>query len=158
MRAARFIRPVLAALLAAPMVAAPPVIAGTESSEVTFRLTLQGPVNPEDGFLIDVRCDGGDFCNGVDAERFVYICAPPVIVDTVLCEADSFEFMVGIPPQLIEYHLYRVTDLDQPEKHPTEVMSGPVPVHEGPQVISLGYVYPGGSPAPALPDTAMPGG
>ena len=155
MRAARFIRPTLAALLAAPLIAVSPVIAGTESGKVTVRLTLQGPVNPDDGFLIDVRCDGGDFCNGVDAERFVYICAPPVVVDTVLCEADSFEFTVGIPPQLIEYHLYRVTDLDQGEKQRTEVMSGPVPVHQGVQVISLGYVYPGGSPAPALPDTAM---
>ena len=153
MRIARLIRPTLAVLVVAPMVTVQPVMAGTDSAEVTFRLTLEGPVNPDHEFYIDVRCDGGDFCNGVDTARTVVICAAPIVVDTVLCEVDTFEFTVGIPPQLIEYHLYRVTDLEVPE--PVAVLAGTVPIHEGRQVISLGYVYPGGTSAPALPDTAM---
>jgi len=156
MRIARLIRPILAVLLVAPMVTVPPVMAGTDSAEVTVRLTLEGAVDPDHGFFIDVRCDGGEFCNGVDTRRTVFFCAPPIIVDTVLCEMDTFEFTVGIPPQVIEYHLYRNTDLMEPEPVDVVVLSGTVPVHEGRQVISLGYVYPGGTSAPALPDTAVP--
>ncbi len=71
---------------------------------------------------------------------------------------DTFEFTVGIPPQVIEYHLYRDTDVADPESESVVVvLSGTVPVHQGRQVISLGYVYPGGTPAPAVPDTAVPG-
>jgi len=155
MRIARVIRPILAVLLVAPMVTVPPVMAGTDSAEVTVRLTLEGPVNPDHGFFMDVRCDGGDFCNGVDTRRTVFFCAP-IISDTVLCEMDTFEFTVDIPPQVIEYHLYRDTEVADPESEGVVVLSGTVPVHEGRQVISLGYVYPGGTSAPALPDTAMP--
>lgn len=145
----------LVAILAVPWTGA---LAGeTREGEVTFRLTLEGPVEPDDGFFIDVRCDGGEFCRGLDEQRTVYFCAHPVIVDTTVCEAKSFEFTVAIPPQRIEYHLNRVPNVDAPQHQATIVLSGSWQVHGGHQVISLGYVYPDGTsaPPPALPDTAM---
>jgi len=156
----RLVRPLLVALLVAPMVAIPTALAGTHSGEVTFRLTLEGDVNPADGFFLDVRCDGGDFCHGMDEQRTVYLCADEVIVDTVRCEAKSFEFTVEIPTQAIEYYLYQAPNVAASEER-VLVLSGSWDVRGGSQLISLGYVYPGGTaptPAPILPDTAMPVG
>ena len=138
-----------------------PVTAGTEDTgHVTFRLTLGGPVPDDEGFYIDVRCNGGEFCNSVDEPRYVYFCATSHIADAAICvsDIDTFWFTVGIPTQRITYELYRETDISRTDEHRSEVvLSGSWVVHSGEQTISLGYIYPGGptSPPPVLPDTAM---
>jgi hypothetical protein len=135
-----------------------PALGGTESGEVTFRLTLEGAVQSDDGFYIDVRCDGGDFCNGIDKPRYVYFCATRTVADAAICarEDRTFAFTVAIPTQRIEYTLYRVPDVEAPtpELAATAVLSGSLGVHTGANTISLGYVY--SHAAPALPDTALP--
>jgi hypothetical protein len=153
----RFVRACLAALMALSMTAGA-AFAGSESGEVVFRLTLEGDVNPDDGFFVDVRCDGGDFCHGVNSARTVYFCAAPIVADTVLCEAKTYDFTASIPPQSMTYTLYRVPDVADPGHEPVAVLSGAWQVHGGSQTISLGYVYPGRDSAgsPTLPDTAMP--
>ena len=139
-----------------------PALAGTDSGEVTFRLTLGGTVQPDDGFYIDVRCDGGDFCNGMDTPRNVTFCGTEAVADAPLCvrEDQTFEFTVTIPTQRIDYTLYRIPDLNVADPVGTPVLSGSWDVHDGEQTISLGYDYPGGEPAaaPVLPDTALPAG
>jgi hypothetical protein len=154
---ARLVRACLAALIALSMTAGA-AFAGSESGEVVFRLTLDGDVNPDDGFLIDVRCDGGEFCNGVNNARTLYFCAAPILVDTVLCEAKTYEFTVAIPPQAMTYTLYRVPNVADPGHEPIPLLSGAWQVHGGSQTISLGYVYPAGDGegSPLLPNTAMP--
>lgn len=162
-RSPRRLRIALFGLLALLVLPSSGALAGEEDTgQVTFRLTLQGEVEPDDGFVIDVRCDGGDFCNGADEERFVYFCAHPIVVDTVRCEADEpIEFTVSIPPQQIEWYLYRNPNVLEPEPESRLILSGTTQVREGTQTIALGYRYPGApapapTPAPALPDTAMP--
>jgi hypothetical protein len=156
-RSAGAISRCVGAVLLAATIAAPPAQAGTEGGEVVFRLTLEGPVGTDEGFYIDVRCDGGEFCNGADEPRYVYFCATAEIADAAICrgEDDTFEFSADIPPQGITYELYRQTEISRTDMHRSGVvLSGSWQVHEGRQVISLTYVYPGGA-APTLPDTAM---
>ena len=151
----RLLRGVLALALLGAVTGAPPALASTDSGTVTFRLTLEGGVEATDGFFIDVRCTGGDFCHD-GKQRTVYFCSDPVIVDTVLCKPTVFDFTVAIPTQPIEFFLYRTPDIADPDHEPVLVLSGAWQVHGGDQVISLGYVYPGGGAGGApLPDTAM---
>jgi hypothetical protein len=135
-----------------------PALGGTDSGEVTFRLTLEGAVQSDDGFYIDVRCDGGDFCNGTDRPRYVFFCATATIADAAICvrEDRTFEFTVAIPAQRIEYTLYRVPDVNASTSlvAGAAVLSGSPEVHAGANTISLGYVY--SDAAQALPDTALP--
>jgi hypothetical protein len=145
----------LLALLAVPWAGA---LAGEpddpNEATVTFRLTLEGPIQDDDGFVIDVRCDGGDFCNGLDDSRFVYFCAHPMVVDTVRCDQDPLEFTVDMPPQVIGYELIRKPNVDEDGLAADSVLSGSVVIHDGTQVISLTYIYPAGPRA--LPNTALP--
>lgn len=146
----------IAALLALPVAGA---FAGQPNDSdsgatVTFRLTLLGPIQDDDGFVIDVRCEGGDFCNGLDHPRYVYFCAHPQVVDTVLCTTQPIEFTVDMPAQQIGYELIRKPNVDEDGSLAETVLSGSLNIHGGRQVISLTYIYPGG--APSLPNTAMP--
>jgi hypothetical protein len=142
------------------MAVSPVIAGGQQTGEVTFRLTLEGPVPDDEGFYIDVRCDGGEFCEGADEPRYVYFCATPDVADAAICIGDTntFQFTAGIPTQRITYDLYRETEISRTdEQRSAVVLSGSWEVRAGEQVISLGYVYPGGTNGPGvLPDTAMP--
>jgi hypothetical protein len=148
------IRPVIGALLLVPLLGVPFATAGTASGEVVFQLTLEGPVHPDDGFFLDVRCDGGDFCEGGEP-RSVFFCGE--VADSEICEVRTYEFRVAMPPQTIEYHLNRVPEVAMSGSEPVVVLSRMQEVSEGRQTFSLTYVYPGGAPAPALPDTRVTG-
>lgn len=151
---ARLIRAVPAALLVAPMMAVPPVMAGTDSGEIVFRVTLEGPVDPADAFKLVVECSGHHYCGEIGN----FVCAPP-LSDTVVCEAKSYEVLLAMAPQSIEYALYRAPDLTAFSQEEHLLVAGSWDVHPDRQVISLGYAYPDAeSTAPALPDTAMPAG
>jgi hypothetical protein len=144
----------LAALLLAPVFAIPSATAGTETGEVVFRLTLRGAVDPADAFKLVVDCRDHHYCGEVGN----FVCAPPRS-DTLVCEAKTYEVVLGIGPQSIDYALHMTRDLvsfDGREAEEDLLLSGSWDVHAGRQVISLGYVYPGGaSGGPSLPDTAM---
>jgi len=146
------------ALLLAPLIAAPSATAGTATGEVVFRLTLQGPVDPADAFKLVVDCRDHHYCGEVGN----FVCAPPRS-DTFVCEAKTYEVVLDIAPQSIDYALYITHDLvsfDGQKPDEDLLLSGSWDVHDGRQVISLGYHYSGGEPAapPALPDTALPVG
>lgn len=78
--------------------------------------------------------------------------------------ATTYEFTSEIRAGLtVNYALLRWTtpDLRHSDDQPEEHLHGSWVVREGRQVISLGYVYPGGTPSqpgagPVLPDTALP--
>ena len=152
----------VAALLIAPMVGVPPTLAGSDRGEVVFRLTLEGPVPPTHTFAIECGPTSGGENACFSVESIVVVCSPPdPTYDYEPCEARTYE-LVATPPvgQTIEYTLLRWTtpDLAHTEDQPEQHLAGTWTVHEGRQVISLGFVYPGGSgpSAPMLPDTAMP--
>jgi hypothetical protein len=148
----RLVRPIAGALLLVPLLAVPIASAGTDSGEVIFRLTLEGPVDPDDGFFLDVRCDGGDFCE--DGEpRSVFFCGE--VADFEVCQAKTYEFTVAMPPQTIEYYLNRVPEVATSGSEPVVVLSGTLEVGQGRHTVSLRYTYVGAAPAPALPNTAM---
>lgn len=153
----------VSALLVAATVSVPTVQAGTEPSEVVFRLTLEGPVPRTHTFSIQcgtVDPDAQNPCFGGHSIRTV--CTPPSDspFDDALepCAAGTYEVVVGVADegQTIEYLLLRwtTTDLSHTDEMPEEHLAGSLTVREGRQVISLGFVYPGGE-APTLPDTAM---
>lgn len=124
------------------------------TASVTFRLILLGPIQDDDGFVIDVRCEGGEFCHGLDEPRYVYFCAHPMVVDTVRCDREPLEFTVDMPPQQIGYELIRKPNVDEDGEAAQTVLTGSLSIQAGAQVISLTYIYPGG--ASTLPNTAMP--
>jgi len=161
-RSIRLMPRCVGALLLAAAVSVPSVRAGTETSEVVFRLTLEGPVPPTHTFAIDC----GTVDNGAENPCFgghtVWVlCTPPTDspFDDALepCAPGTYEVVRPVEGQTVEYSLLRwtTTDLSHTDDQPEEHLAGSLTVREGQQVISLGYVYPGGE-APPLPDTAMP--
>lgn len=127
-----------------------------EYEEVVFRVTLEGPIDPSHSFSIRHNCRE-QLCVTQD---IVELCAPPSEYTNVpTCSATTYELTAEVRAGLtLDYALL--------QKHPTrdipqEHLNGSIVVQEGRQVISLGYVWPGGtpsqpSPGPVLPDTALP--
>ena len=132
---------------------APPVVSGGASTgEVVFELTIQGPMPDDEGFLLDVECEGDvPLCDPPGN----YICVAEPIIDTPPCGDPPTTVVASgeLAPQAITWRLFRVTGLPIPEEM-TLVLSGSWTVHPDRQVLSLGYVYPDPG-APALPDTSM---
>ena len=128
------------------------VDAGVEYEEVTFRVTLEGAVDPTDTFAVRQSCVE-ERCV---TEDVVILCAPPdPSYDWPTCHAGSYDYTVQIRAELtLEYALLRWTTgstQDEPDVH----LAGSWVVEPGSQTITLGYVYPGSA---TLPDTAMPSG
>jgi hypothetical protein len=152
------------ALLVAATVCVPSVQAGTEPSEVVFRLTLEGPVPRTHTFAIlcgTIEPEAQNPCFG--PETIWVVCTPPTAspFDDALepCAAGTYEVVVSGAGagQTVEYSMLRWTtaDLSHTDEMPEEHLAGSLTVRQGRQVVSLGFVYPGGE-APTLPDTAMP--
>ena len=144
------------ALVLAPVISVSSAVAGTdEPGEVVFRVTLEGPVDP--GNTFGVRREYADGCCVVDPIEMVCGIPNPSTPLLPLCSTRTYEFVweaeVGAT---IEYELVRWSTADLSSDAAEYYLAGDWTVHEGRQVISLGYVYPGGAPtAPALPDTAL---
>ena len=150
-RLAWIARAAIAAFLATNLVA-PPAAAGEPlTARVIFRVTLSGPVPRTDTFLVSHRCP----TTSCFVETLSPVCAPDAPFDA--CAAGTYELVRRVPiGETIEYALWRSTSFSQ--GHPERHLRGDWVVHEGTQVISLGYAYPTtDEPAvPSLPDTALP--
>ncbi len=139
-----------------------PATAGSEgeTGEIIFRVTLEGPVPPAHAFAIECGPSrfGENLCFSV--EDIIPVCDTNPFYDFPVCEAKTYEVVTtAVPGQVIEYALLRLTSSDPTRPaHPERHLPGTWTVHEGRQVISLTYVYPGGAPAPVLPDTRATGG
>jgi hypothetical protein len=73
------------------------------------------------------------------------------LADHPVCSATTYEWTVDLATGPLEYDFVRTRDvMDEQEEQLQH--SGTWQIHSGHQVISLGYVYPGGM----LPDTAVP--
>lgn len=147
----RTVIPVALILLATSPVAAQEL--GATTGEVTFRVTLSGPVDTRDAFVVYTRCDD-EWCDETTAAAYpdgqsVVACGIG-LADHPVCSATTYEWTVDLAAGPLEYDFVRLRDVlgDQEEllQH-----SGTWQIHSGQQVISLGYVYPGGM----LPDTAL---
>lgn len=152
----RFVLLFIAAMLVAAIPATSLAGEAEEYEEVVFRVTLEGPVNPMHTFAVQRECPE-EICV---TEAILLVCSPPDDSHRLpACSATTYEFTSTIRAGLtVEYALLRwsTTDLSHTDDQPEEHLHGSLVVREGRQVISLGYVYPGGTPAPALPDTAVP--
>lgn len=118
--------------------------------QVTFRVTLSGPVNPEHTFAVRQGCVE-EICA---TEDIVIVCRPPSDVSGGLppCSATNYEYSIHPRAGLtVEYALLRYTGPSGPDGFEVH-LEGEWVVQPGTQTISLGYVYPGVSP---LPDTAL---
>ncbi len=152
----RFVVLFIAAMLVAAIPATSIAGEAEEYEEVVFRVTLEGPVDPSHTFAVRRSC-AEEIC--VTEDIFI-VCSPPdANYDWQTCSATTYEFTSRIRAGLtVEYALlqWSTTDLSHANDQPEEHLHGSLVVREGRQVISLGYVYPGGTPAPAVPDTAVP--
>jgi len=119
-----------------------------EYEDVVFRVTLSGPVSAADTFGVAIECS-----KPCVTEDIWLVCTPPADFYVLpVCGEGTFEFTAQIEAGLVlDYALVRWTGDGPLRRH----LHGSIVVHEGRQVISLGYVYPGGE-APGLPDTAVP--
>lgn len=152
----------LAVLLTAPFMAGSSPTAGSEHGEVVFRLTLEGPVPATHSFAISCGSidPGAEFpCFG---ETISIACISPENASPFhasdACTARTYEVIGQVPAgQTIEYALlhWTTSDLSHTAEQPEVHLAGSWQVHEGRQLISLGYVYPGGTDARVLSDTAM---
>ena len=154
----RVIARCVGALLLTVTVAAPPAQAGSETGEVIFRLTLEGPVPPTHTFAIECGPSSGGENPCFSVESILIVCSPPTeTYNYEPCKAATYE-VLSTPPvgQEIDYLLLRWTtpDLAHTNDQPEERLAGSWTVRDGRQVISLGFVYPGVG-SPTLPDTAI---
>jgi len=150
------VRAGLVAALVVPAIAVSPASAGSETGQVVFHLTLEGPVPASHTFAIECGA-APDPCGG--PESSVIVCSPPnAIYDYESCEPTTYEVGALIPVgRTIEYTLLRWTtpDLAHTDDQPEEHLPGSWTVHGGRQVISLTFDYSATSVTPVLPDTAM---
>lgn len=147
------------------LVVASPTLAretGTSTGQVTFRVTLSGPVDEADAFVVFTRCSD-EWCDentsaDYPAGQTVVACGKG-LADQVVCSATTYEWTVELETGLLEYDFVRTRDVLRDQEDQLQ-HSGTWQIHSGHQVISLGYAYPstddraepGGD---ALPDTAM---
>ena len=133
---------------------------GADKGEVVFRVTLSGPVDPDDAFVIWSRCPD-EWCQtqviaGGPIERPVVACGRG-LADQVTCAATTYEWTVDLDPGTLEYRFERTRDL--PGDNEVQVLdTGEWEVHGGRQVLTFEYVYPSQSSkgGVTLPDTALP--
>lgn len=151
-----FTRACLAAALVVPVIAVSPASAGSETGEVVFRLTLEGPVPARHTFAIECGV-APDPCFG--PETITVVCSPPgATYDYESCETTTYEVVALVAAgRTLEYTLLRWTtsDLTHTDEQPEEHLPGSWSVHEGRQVISLTFDYAATSVTPTVPDTAM---
>ena len=131
------------------------------TAHVTFRLTLTGPVEADDSFAMEVECRE-EICV---TPRHGVICGPPHPDGAwEVCAAGTYELEIHVRPGLtVDYVLLRWPNA-APGTEPEEHLEGSWVAVEGEQVISLGYNYSSGAPAPVtaprasptLPNTALP--
>ncbi len=139
------------------LLARSPVVAqelGATTGEVTFRVTLSGPVDTKDAFVVYVRCDD-ERCDETAAAAYpeghpVVACGIG-LADAPVCSATTYEWTWDLATGPLEYDFLRTRDV-MGEQEDLLQHSGSWEIHTGSQVISLGYVYPGGM----LPNTALP--
>ncbi|HEX2766605.1 MAG TPA: hypothetical protein VHR55_08235 [Candidatus Limnocylindria bacterium] len=157
----------VAALVPAALAAAPMVAAGEDTAHVRIALTLQGDVNPGDGFFI-LRVTAAP-------QQVEWVCAPAAVAAEIgpeplpLCEATTYvhEFDVSRvstegDPIALTYGIGRHVAGDSPTELNAEEMvvyedTITIPA-EGDLNLSLTYEYPGSPSAggsPMLPDTAL---
>ncbi len=130
---------------------------GTTTGEVVFRVTLTGPVDSDDAFVIWSQCPD-EWCQtqviaGGPREHPVIACGQG-LADQVTCSATTYEWTVELVPGTLEYRFERFSALT--DQDPQILHTGTWEVHLGRQVLSLGYTYPSTSGAGQLPDTALP--
>ncbi|MGH2417831.1 MAG: hypothetical protein ACRDFY_05810 [Candidatus Limnocylindria bacterium] len=131
---------------------------GTDQGEVIFRVTLRGPVDADDAFVIWSVCPD-EFCQtqvvaGGPIEAPVIACGPPVeIADAVVCSERTYEWTVDLSPGTLEYRFERQRDVPGDDERQL-LHTGTWEVHSGRQVLTFVYEYPGG--AATLPNTAVP--
>ena len=139
--------------------------AGTETGNVTFRMTLSGPVDDRDGFFVIVDCQD-EWCADETLDplpdgKIVMFCGPDV-ADAPVCNAGTNEFTIGLQTGPMEYWLYRIRDLPGDSENQL-LHHGTGQIVAANQTVTVEYVYPGaggagtgGGGTPTLPDTAVP--
>lgn len=133
--------------------------AGSDTGDVVFRVTLRGPVDPDDAFLVWSVCPD-EWCQvevveGGPIQRPVIACGPPdIIADAVMCSEKTYEWTVELIPGTLEYRFERQRDVPGDDERQL-LHTGTWEVHSGRQVLSFVFEYPGGAPT-TLPDTAVP--
>ena len=138
------------------LLATSPVVAqelGATKGEVTFRVTLSGPVDTKDAFVVFTRCDD-EWCDETTTAAYpvgqsVVACGIG-LADAPVCSATTYEWTVDLATGPLEYDFVRIRD-NIGEQEFLVQHSGTWQIHAGHQVISLGYVYPGGM----LPNMAV---
>lgn len=152
----------MAAFAASPVLAEE---AGSQTGSVTFRVTLSGPVDDADAFLVVSRCDD-PWCQDQafedgPIEHPVVACGAG-LADAPVCSVTTYEWTVELQTGTLEYEFVRIRDVQGANERQVQHV-GSWEVHGGQQTLSFGYVYGGsgtggnrGSGAPTLPDTAVP--
>ncbi len=143
--------------------------AGAETGDVTVSMTLEGPVDDRDGFLVIIDC-ADEWCDDETVNpdwpdgKIVIFCGPNV-ADAPVCAADTYEFTVELQPGRMDYWFLRVPDYETDSQglvlRDQLLYHGTWDIHSGSQMISMEYVYPSGrsdagGSVPTLPDTALP--
>jgi hypothetical protein len=140
-----------------------PALAGTDKGEVVFRVTLTGPVDPDDHFIIHLRCPD-EWCQppkipGMptpeDYEKPVVVCGRN-LADQPICSARTYEWTLELIPGTLHYRFEREPDgANDPTGSGASqtLVEGSWQVHSGRQVLTFEYVYP--SASSQLPNTAV---
>ena len=134
--------------------------AGTLTGTVTFRITLTGPADDRDMFLVVIDCDD-EWCDDETTEpdmpdgKIVIFCGP-MVADAPTCAADAYQFTVDIQIGAMSYWFYRFPQYDGNAEVDQLLHNGAWQIHSGSQTINLEYAYPGAAGAPVLPNTALP--
>jgi len=150
---ARRLGPLATVLILFGLLAAP-VVAQEDEGRVTFRVTLEGPVDPTHSFAVQ-----REYSNAINSAQMVCGIPSPSEPQLPLCSATTYEFSVGVPAgETIEYELVRWPTSDLSSDAAERYLRGEWEVQGGRiRTISLGYVYPdeNGAGDNTLPDTAM---
>lgn len=145
--------------------------AGAEAGDVTVNMTLKGPVDDRDGFLIIIDC-ADEWCDDETVQpdwpdgKIVIFCGPDV-ADAPVCSADTYQFTVALLTGRMDYWFFRIAEYETARDSQgfpirDQVLHlGTWDIHSASQAITLEYVYPGGDShtggsGPTLPDTALP--
>ena len=110
---------------------------GALTGAVTFRITLTGPVDDRDMFLVVIDC-ADEWCDDETTEpdmpdgKIVIFCGPSV-ADAPTCEAGAFEFTVDIQTGAMSYWFYRFPDYDGGPGVDQLLHNGAGQIHSGSQ-------------------------
>jgi hypothetical protein len=150
----------------------PATVRAQETGSVVFRLTIEGPVPPDDDFALGRTADPCCFNDPVHV-----FCGAGIGTSAEPCEARTYEIGYEFPVGTVIDYAYRRWPGGNADAAET-FYSGEVTVQAQEQVIAVTYQYGGGggqqtpasgtgtgtggtpapqpTPAPAVPDTAMP--